>query len=105
MLAARGYDRHGSVTLSVADDELCPWNNGAWRLAVDSDGTHVDEIGSNSRVDLECTINGLAMLVTGYARASWLDRIGRMKARDRTRLADLDAFFQCRYRPSLSFGF
>jgi predicted acetyltransferase len=103
LLAARGYDVDGEVTIGVRDDDLCPWNNRSYRLTVNGGEASVET--SERDGDITCTPNSLGSLISGYSSASYLSRIGRIEAADVNDLPRLDALFSTRYRPLLSFGF
>lgn len=100
-LGARGYDLPGEVVIRIAEDDLCPWNVGTYRLATTGEVTEVERV-SGSTADLDISINGLASMLSGHTSPSQLHRIGRAHAYDEARLPALDALFATRYRPLCS---
>ena len=103
-LAARGYDLPGEVVLRIAEDDLCPWNVGTYHMIATGEATAIERV-VDTAPDLDISINGLASLLSGYASASQLHRIGRAHASDEARLPQLDALFSTRYRPLCANGF
>ncbi len=103
MLQARGYDVDGEMIIAVDDDEICPWNNGVYQLTIENRQATVVRV--KAEPDMICSIHGLASLASGFARASWLSQLGRVKVSDEARLGYFDQMFATRFRPALSFGF
>ena len=102
-LAARNYDVPGEVTLRLAEDDLCPWNVGTYRVSTTGEATEVERTDANA--DLEVTPNGLASLISGHSSASYLHRIGRLRAEDVKALPVYDSVFATRYKPNCTNGF
>ena len=96
-LAERGYDMAGETTLAIMEDNECPWNVGAYRLATDATNAEAEKIDGEAEVTI--TLQGLASLLAGYTAMSQLVRIGRAAVRNSKRLPELDALFSTRYRP------
>ncbi len=103
MLKGRGYDCEGDLTIGIEGDDICPWNNGSYRLSVAAGEASVE--ATTSKPDLVCSVQGVASLLAGYGSATWLHRNGRLTARDELTLSQGDRLFATRYRPHLSFGF
>ena len=97
--AGRGYDLPGEAVIEVVDDELCPWNNGCYRLSVDDGSAEVEKLGSIASPDLAVKPDALASLLSGHTRASDLARMGRIAVPDPDREPVLDALFSTRRRP------
>ena len=96
-LTQRNYGTAGSVVLEVTDDNECPWNQG--RLLLDTDGTNTEVAESNKSADVVISPNGLASLLSGNAKMSELDRMGRANVAKSADLDQLDFMFTTKYRP------
>ena len=81
------------------EDELCPWNNGCYRLTTSDDVTDVEKLSGPASPDLAIRSEGLSSLITGHTRASDLAGMGRAAIPDEGRAAVLDALFATRRRP------
>ncbi len=104
LLAARGYDVDGQLTIKVANDDLCDWNNGTYRLTAEGGDASVQRVDDDAP-DLVCSVSGLATLVSGYSSASYLNQIGRITVNKPEKIGVANALFATRHRPALSFGF
>jgi predicted acetyltransferase len=104
-LSSRLYDTEGDLVIQIKEDALCPWNIGYYQIQSDGIELEVRKLSQPASADLETSINGLASLVSGYGKASWLDRIGRLKICSTHRRAALDNFFSTRYRPTCANDF
>lgn len=89
-LAARRYDRHGTLVLRVRD-EFCPWNDGTVRLEADEDGIALCE-PSSAEPDLELTASTLASTYLGAHRFTDLARAGLVRGHEPA-LRQADAMF------------
>jgi predicted acetyltransferase len=103
-LAGRGYDLPGEAVIEITDDELCPWNNGCYRLSVGAasetaPAVSVERLTGPASPDLAIRPEGFASLLSGHTRASDLARMGRAAIPDDERSASLDALFATRRRP------
>jgi predicted acetyltransferase len=98
-LRGRGYNLPGEAVIEVTEDELCPWNNGCYRIAADGDSLEVEKLSGSASPDLAIRPEGLASLVSGHTRASDLARMGRAAIPDESREAALDSLFATRRRP------
>jgi len=100
-LAARGYDEDGAVTLTVRDD-VCPWNEGSYRLRVTDGVARVDRLEAAG--ELAMPVAALASLMSGFRSATHLARAGRLEgAADALRRAD--RLFATARRPHVMDGF
>ena len=99
VLAGRGYDLQGEAVVEITEDNLCPWNNGCYRLIVDGEGPSVEKLAGNAATDLVLRPDGLASLLSGHTRASDLARMGRAAIPDEGAAARLDSLFATRRRP------
>jgi predicted acetyltransferase len=94
--SARSYppDASGRVDLRV-DDPLCPWNSGAWTLAIEGGQGSLERSGTRgASADAAATsIRGLAALFTGFAGPEQLARLGLLDGVDCAGLAVLRRAF------------
>ena len=100
MLEQRGYDVSGNATIEIVSDPECPWNEGVWRVETDGSETQASKAANGTRADIRTDPRGLGSLLSGHSSASQLTRFGRMEVADTKRLAELDALFATRHRPS-----
>ena len=102
-LEARGYepDAEGEVTLAVRDD-LCPWNDGTYRVRVE--GGHAQVTPAAGAPDLALPVAALASLYTGFRSATQLARAGRVEGGPEA-LLRAEALFRTAYRPNVLEGF
>lgn len=105
-LAARGYDLPGEATLRVVGDELCPWNDGCYRLRTSGNGgaPEVERL-DGVEAHVEVTPNALASLIVGQFNVSQLWRAGRLDCQAPELLPQLDCLFSTRFRPTCANGF
>ena len=102
-LNERGYDGTGEVVVELAEDDLCPWNVGRYRLTSSGEAHEVNP--TDAAADLTCSVNAFGSLISGHSSATYLDRIGRAELHDAARGPAIDQLFAAKYRPTLSFGF
>lgn len=102
-LTQRNYGTAGSVVLEVKNDNECPWNEK--RLLLETDGTNTEVAESNKSVDVTISPNGLASLLSGNAKLSELERMGRASVETTANVDHLDSMFTTRFRPFCRDGF
>jgi len=100
-LEARGWDEDGAITIAVRD-ELCAWNDGTYRLAIE--GGHASVARTSDAADLTLPVAALSSLYSGFRSATELHRAGRVEG-DRDALRRADALFRTAYRPHVLDGF
>ena len=98
-LTGRGYDLTDELVVEITEDDLCPWNNGCYRLIAEVEGASVEKLTGSARTDLAVRPEGLASLLSGHTRPSDLARMGRAAIPDEAVTARLDALFATRRRP------
>lgn len=103
-LAARGYQYTGEVSVRVASDALCPWNERLYEIASDGQSAEV-RTRSSGDADLVLAPNALSSLLCGHTSASALARAGLAESANAKRLPLLDAFFATRFRPTCANDF
>ena len=104
MMTARGYDVDGEVTFTVADDDICPWNNGTYSLRAVNGDAEISQV-DDSNPDMICSINDLGCIVSGFSTPGWLAQIDRVKINSPAKTAYINQLFSTVHRPELSFGF
>ena len=73
-VAARGWPPHLSGAIDLAlDDDVCPWNSGAWRLVLEAGEGRLEPGGSGA---VRMTMRGLAVWYAGAADPAVLRRAG-----------------------------
>ena len=95
-----GYDSSGEATLAVVDDEICPWNNGRYRIATTGEATEVTRLADGDDADVVTRPDALASLLSGHTKVSELARMGRLTIANEARAVALDHLFSTRRRPS-----
>lgn len=95
-LEGRGYDADGRLTFAL-EDELCPWNSGAWRLTVE--GGKASLRPAEGEAALRFNPRALAILASGHLSASTLARIGLIDVADAAALPVADGLFRTAYAP------
>jgi len=96
-LEARGYepDADGSLVLGVRD-ELCPWNDGSWRVTVEGGRATVRPVRARPQVTLP--VGAMASLYSGFRSVTALARADRAEGSPRA-LRVADRMFATAYRP------
>ena len=96
-LEARGYEpgADGSVVIGVRD-ELCPWNDGAYRVTVEAGRATVKRV--RAKPSLTMPVGALASLYSGFRTATALARAGRVEG-SASALRTADRLFATAYRP------
>jgi predicted acetyltransferase len=96
-LPQRRYDEDGILSFEIKD-ELCPWNEGRWKLEASTEG------GSISRTDeepqLTMPVSTLAMLMFGQISASEAARMARLDVGVDSALPLWDKVMRTKYRPA-----
>lgn len=102
-IEGRGYesDAEGSVVLGVRD-ELCPWNDGAYRVTVEGETAAVKRVRAKPQLTLP--VGALASLYSGFRTATALARAGRVEGAP-SDLRRVDRLFATAYRPHVMDGF
>jgi len=96
-LASRGYDEEGVLTLEVTDD-LCPWNQGRWRLEASPEGSSVRTCDETPQVVMP--VSTLAMVLFGQVSATEAARMGRLEVNRPDALPVWDRVMHTRHRPA-----
>lgn len=102
-LADRPYGARGELTIRIAFDGMCSWNEGTYLLETDGPTAHVRRI--DREPDLTVTPNVLASLLSGYRNATHFARAGRLEAKDAAALRTADAIFRSEHAPYCPNGF
>ena len=102
-LADRPYGARGELTIRIAFDGICSWNEGTYLLETDGPSAAVRRV--DREPDLTVTPNVLASLLSGYRSATHFARAGRLEARDGAVLRTADAMFRTEHAPYCPNGF
>ncbi len=95
-LPTRGYGEEGKLVFEVIDD-LCPWNNGGWKLEASATGSAI--VRTKAEPDLTLPISTLTLLVFGQISATQAARMGRLDVfKDKT-LSTWDKVMKTQYAP------
>lgn len=92
----RGYSEEGELTFEIVD-ELCPWNQGRWKLETSITGSSISRTREGPQ--LVMPISTMAMLVFGQISASEAARMGRLDVNEDSSLSLWDKVMRTKYRP------
>lgn len=95
-LPQRPYLEEGILTFEITDD-LCPWNQGRWKLETSTEGSSISRTGEEPQ--LVMPISTLAMLIFGHISASEAARMGRLDVNEDSTLPMWDKVMRTKYRP------
>jgi predicted acetyltransferase len=95
-LAQRGYAASGSLTVSIDEDSLTPWNQGSWQLETDRGEARVTP--ARGKADIEGSIKSLTALYTGFRSARDLAGWGLIRGNDDA-IARADQLFGAPHAP------
>ncbi len=96
-MPGRCYDEEAVLTFGINDD-LCPWNQGAWRLETSPEGASIARTNETPQVIMP--VSTLALLAFGQVSASHAASMGRLDANDPDALPRWDKAMRTRYRPA-----
>ncbi len=102
-LGQRPYGTRGELTLAIAGDTECPWNNGTYLLETDGPSAQVTRTDRNP--DLTMSPNELASLIAGYRPATHFLRAGRLEEHREGAALRADAIFRAEHAPYCPNGF
>jgi predicted acetyltransferase len=102
-LPQRPYGGRGDLTIAVAGDDICPWNNGSYLL--ETDGLTSAVARTDRHADITVSPNVLASLLAGHRSATRLERAGLIEAASPTALENADRLFATTYAPHCPNGF
>ena len=95
-LPERRYSEEGILTFEIIDD-LCPWNNGRWKMETSEAGTGISR--TNEDPQLVMPVSTLAMLVFSQLSPAEAARMARLDVLDDGSLALWDRVMSTQYRP------
>ncbi|MBW2061651.1 MAG: GNAT family N-acetyltransferase [Deltaproteobacteria bacterium] len=96
VLPERGFQEEGVLTFEILDD-LCPWNQGRWKLETSAAEASITPTGEEP--DLVMPISTLALLVFGQISATEAARMGRLDVLKPDALPLWDRVMRTKYRP------
>ncbi len=95
-LVQRNYPETSILTFDLVD-ELCPWNNGCWKLETSPNGSAIGRTDEPPQLRLPAST--LAMLVFGQVSATESARMGRLDAPEPDALPMWDKTMRTLHRP------
>ena len=95
-LPLRPFMAQGEVVFEVIDD-LCPWNNGGWKMTVTKESTTVKR--TSEKTQIVAPISTLVMLMFGQISPSAAARMGRLEVIEPLALPVWDNLMRTRFRP------
>jgi len=95
-LPERGYQKEGMLVFEVTD-ELCPWNQGCWKLDTSPSGAAIAR--TTEAPDMIVPAGTLAMLAFGQISATEAFRMGRLDLLNHDALPMWNDVMRTRYRP------
>jgi predicted acetyltransferase len=95
-LEGRGYDEDGTLTFAL-NEEMCPWNTGAWTLTVEGGQGRVQQ--ANCAPDLQISQRALALLACGTLDATQLCAMGLLPPAETRALRTADRLFRTATAP------
>ena len=95
-LPKRPYPEEATLTFEVVDN-LCPWNNGLWKLETSTAGSSISH--TDKEPQLRMPISTLAMLVFGQIGATEAARVARLDILESAALPTWDKAMRTLYRP------
>jgi len=95
-LPQRSYLEEGTLTFEITDD-LCPWNQGRWKLETSTEGSSISRTGEEPQ--LVMPVSTLAMLVFNQVSASEAARMGRLDVNEDSALPMWDKVMRTKYCP------
>jgi predicted acetyltransferase len=102
-LAQRPYGARGELTLAIAGDTECPWNNGTYLLETDGPTAHITR--TDREPELTMSAATLASLISGYRPATHFVKAGRMEQHRDGAALRADALFRTEHAPYCPNGF
>lgn len=102
-LTSRAYQEPAELTFEVVNDELCPWNQGRWKLETSTKESAVSH--TRNKPQLTMPVSTLAMLAFGHITATEAARMGRLEVNDAESLPLWDKTMKTLYAPSCADNF
>ena len=93
----RGYSESGELIFEIAGDDMCPWNNGTWRLKIRNGKGAIEK--SNMEPEVSMSINSFAMLLFGQISATRAMRMGILEVEKEDALQKYDMLLKTEYMP------
>jgi predicted acetyltransferase len=95
----RGYAADGEMSFEVID-ELCPWNNACWQLAIRNGEVEIER--RRRKFQLRMPVSTLALLYFGQLSATQAALMGRLEAADAESLEQWDRALYYKFKPACS---
>lgn len=97
VLPRRPYPEEATLTFEIVEDDLCPWNQGRWKLETSPDGSLITR--TDDEPQLVLPVSTLALLVFGQISATEAARMKRLDVLENTALPLWDRVVKTGYRP------
>ena len=99
-LPMRPYPEEVTLTFEIVNDDLCPWNQGRWKLETSATESAISR--TNDEPQLAMPISTLALLVFGQISATEAARMERLDVLQDSALSLWDRAMKTKYRPACS---
>jgi predicted acetyltransferase len=96
----RGYSGDGELIFAIADDAICPWNNGTWHMIVSDGKASIKK--TKKGAELSMNANSLAMVLFGQLSTTGAARMGIIDVKKKNVLTQYDRLFKTEYMPFCS---
>lgn len=100
---SRKYQEESELVFEVARDELCPWNQGCWKLETSPQGSTIQR--TNESPQLILPTSTLGMLLFGHVSATQAARMGRLEIEQPDILPVWDRVMKTLYAPACADSF
>ena len=102
-LPGRPYPEEATLIFEIIDDDLCPWNQGRWKLETSTTRSTISQTKEKAQVIMP--ISTLALLVFGQISATEAARMKRIDVIDDAALPLWDRVMKTRYIPCCADNF
>ena len=96
-MTGRRYLEESTLIFRVIDD-VCPWNDGNWKLETSTEGSTMTRVNSNPQLIIP--VSTLALLAFGQISTTEAARMGRLEVMDSAALTLWDTTLRTMYKPA-----
>ncbi len=96
----RGYCEDGELTFQIAEDEMCPWNNGTWHMEISDGKASINKTSKSPEISMG--INCFAMMFFGQINATAAMRMGMLDVMREDAVSRYDRLLRTEYMPFCS---
>ncbi len=93
----RGYSEDGELIFNIKNDDMCPWNNGTWRVNIKNGKGSIEK--SDKEPEISMNINTMAMLLFGYVNTGRAAKMGSIDVFKEDTLKKYDRLLSTEYMP------